>query len=45
MRIWSRRSAKAVDAHLCYLERDGETRDGQQGQIYSSERAECHWRI
>ena len=33
-------SAKAVDAHLCYLECDGETRDGQQGQICSAERAD-----
>lgn len=28
-------SAKAVDAHLRYLERDGVTRDGEQGQAYS----------
>lgn len=31
-------SAKAVDAHLRYLERDGVTRDGEKGQVYSSER-------
>lgn len=31
-------SAKAVDAHLRYLERDGVTRDGEQGQVYSAER-------
>jgi type IV secretory pathway VirD2 relaxase len=31
-------SAKAVDAHLRYLERDGVTRDGGQGQVYSAER-------
>lgn len=29
-------SAKAVDAHLCYLERDGVTRDGERGQAYSA---------
>ena len=31
-------SAKAVDAHLRYLERDGVTRDGERGQVYSTER-------
>jgi type IV secretory pathway VirD2 relaxase len=30
-------SAKAVGAHLKYLERDGVTRDGQKGQVYSAE--------
>jgi hypothetical protein len=33
---WSR--AKAVDAHLRYFERDGVTKDGKKGQIYSAER-------
>ncbi|GGI79320.1 hypothetical protein GCM10007973_14930 [Polymorphobacter multimanifer] len=31
-------SGKAVDAHLRYLERDGVTRDGDKGQVYSAER-------
>ncbi|HEY5288933.1 MAG TPA: DUF3363 domain-containing protein, partial [Caulobacteraceae bacterium] len=31
-------TAKAVDAHLRYLERDGVTRDGEKGQAYSAER-------
>ncbi|MCK1277362.1 relaxase/mobilization nuclease and DUF3363 domain-containing protein [Bradyrhizobium sp. 61] len=31
-------SAKAVDAHLRYLERDGVTKDGERGQVYSAER-------
>jgi type IV secretory pathway VirD2 relaxase len=31
-------SAKAVDAHLRYLERDGVTRDGEKGQVYAAER-------
>ncbi|MEH2515673.1 type IV secretory pathway VirD2 relaxase [Bradyrhizobium sp. AZCC 1610] len=31
-------SAKAVDAHLRYLERDSVTRDGGKGQVYSAER-------
>jgi type IV secretory pathway VirD2 relaxase len=31
-------SAKAVDAHLRYLERDGVTRDGARGQVYSAGR-------
>src|SRR5450432_2026305 len=31
-------SAKTVDAHLRYLERDGVTRDGEKGQVYSAER-------
>jgi type IV secretory pathway VirD2 relaxase len=31
-------SAKAVDAHLRYLERDGVTRDGERGKVYSAER-------
>lgn len=30
--------AKAVDAHLRYLERDGVTKDGEKGQVYSAER-------
>ncbi|WP_050043828.1 DUF3363 domain-containing protein, partial [Bradyrhizobium sp. LTSPM299] len=30
--------AKAVDAHLRYLERDGVTRDGEKGQVYSAGR-------
>jgi type IV secretory pathway VirD2 relaxase len=29
--------AKAVDAHLRYLERDGVTKDGEKGQVYSAE--------
>jgi type IV secretory pathway VirD2 relaxase len=31
-------SANAVDAHLRYLERDGVTKDGEKGQVYSGER-------
>src|SRR6267154_5797505 len=31
-------NAKAVDAHLRYLERDGVTKDGEKGQVYSAER-------
>jgi hypothetical protein len=31
-------SAKAVAAHLRYLERDGVTRDGEKGQVYAAER-------
>jgi type IV secretory pathway VirD2 relaxase len=31
-------TAKAVDAHLRYLERDGVTKDGTKGQVYSAER-------
>lgn len=31
-------SAKAVDAHLRYLQRDGVTRDGEKGQAYSASR-------
>jgi type IV secretory pathway VirD2 relaxase len=31
-------SAKALDAHLRYLERDGVTKDGAKGQVYSAER-------
>ena len=31
-------SGKAVVAHLRYLERDGVTRDGEKGQVYSAER-------
>jgi type IV secretory pathway VirD2 relaxase len=31
-------TAKAVDAHLRYLERDGVTRDGEKGVAYSAER-------
>jgi type IV secretory pathway VirD2 relaxase len=30
--------ARAVDAHLRYLERDGVTRDGGKGQVYSAKR-------
>jgi len=30
--------AKAVDAHLRYLGRDGVTKDGEKGQVYSGER-------
>ncbi len=30
--------AKGVDAHLRYLQRDGVTRDGEKGQLYSAER-------
>lgn len=30
-------SAKAVDAHLRYLERDGVTRDGEKGRVYDAE--------
>ena len=29
---------KSVDAHLRYLERDGVTKDGEKGQVYSAER-------
>ena len=29
-------SAKAVDAHLRYLQRDGVTKDGERGQVYSA---------
>jgi hypothetical protein len=31
-------SAKAVDAHLRYLERDGVNRDSEKGLVYSAER-------
>src|SRR3984893_18362172 len=31
-------SARPVDAHLRYLERDGVTKDGAKGQVYSAER-------
>jgi type IV secretory pathway VirD2 relaxase len=31
-------SANAVNAHLRYLERDGVTKDGAKGQVYSAER-------
>jgi type IV secretory pathway VirD2 relaxase len=31
-------SAKALDAPLRYLERDGVTKDGKKGQVYSAER-------
>ena len=31
-------SAKAVDAHLRYLQRDGVTKDGERGQVYSAAR-------
>ena len=31
-------SARAVDAHLRYLERDGVTKDGAKGQVYSAAR-------
>jgi type IV secretory pathway VirD2 relaxase len=30
-------NARAVDAHLRYLERDGVTKDGAKGQVYSAE--------
>lgn len=30
--------AKAVDAHLRYLQRDGVTKDGEKGQVYSASR-------
>jgi type IV secretory pathway VirD2 relaxase len=30
--------ARAVEAHLRYLERDGVTKDGEKGQVYSGER-------
>jgi type IV secretory pathway VirD2 relaxase len=31
-------SAKAVDAHLRYLQRDGVTKHGEKGQVYSAEK-------
>ena len=31
-------SGKAVDAHLRYLQRDGVTKDGEKGQVYSAKR-------
>ena len=31
-------SANAVDAHLRYLQRDGVTKDGEKGQVYSASR-------
>lgn len=31
-----RAAAKAVDAHLRYLERDGVTKDGEKGRVYSA---------
>jgi type IV secretory pathway VirD2 relaxase len=31
-------SAKAIDAHLRYLQRDGVTKDGETGQVYSASR-------
>lgn len=31
-------SAKAVDAHLRYLQRDGVTKEGEKGQVYSAGR-------
>lgn len=31
-------SPKAVDAHLRYLQRDGVTKDGEKGQVYSASR-------
>jgi len=31
-------SAKAVDAHLRYLQRDGVTKDGDKGQVYSADK-------
>ena len=36
-RGWQFVSAKAVDGHLRYLERDGVTKDGKKGQVYSAE--------
>ncbi|WP_179783993.1 relaxase/mobilization nuclease domain-containing protein [Rhizobium sp. AN5] len=29
-------TARSVDAHLCYLERDGVTKDGAKGRVYSA---------
>lgn len=31
-------SGKAIDAHLRYLQRDGVTKDGEKGQVYSASR-------
>jgi type IV secretory pathway VirD2 relaxase len=38
VRGWQFVSAKAVDAHLRYLQRDGVTKDGERGQVYSASR-------
>jgi type IV secretory pathway VirD2 relaxase len=37
-RGWQFVGAKAVDAHLRYLQRDGVTKDGEKGQVYSASR-------
>ena len=37
-RGWQFVSAKAVDGHLRYLQRDGVTKDGEKGQVYSANR-------
>jgi type IV secretory pathway VirD2 relaxase len=37
-------AAKAVDAHLRYLERDGVTRDGEEGRAYSANENEADGR-
>lgn len=37
-------SAKAVDAHLRYLERDGVTRDGERGHVYDAGKDEADGR-
>ena len=37
-------SARAVDAHLRYLERDGVTRDGEKGRAYSAREDEADGR-
>jgi hypothetical protein len=34
-------AARAVDAHLRYLERDGVTRDGEKGRVYSADENEA----
>jgi type IV secretory pathway VirD2 relaxase len=36
--------AKAVDAHLRYLERDGVTKDGEKGRVYSADENEADGR-
>ncbi len=37
-------AVKAVDAHLRYLERDGVTRDGEKGRVYSADENEADGR-
>jgi type IV secretory pathway VirD2 relaxase len=37
-------TAKAVDAHLRYLERDGVTKDGEKGRVYSNREDEADGR-